>query len=215
MSLGPLALALMQTLSNGVALPTAAPSAVDTVPAVEIPASAWAGSIERASLSPLVSVPDTVKSNTPFEYSSGYGVRQDIHRISSYFTMPLILIQYLSGEELLQKGSEAPSWAQDIHRPAAIALGSVFLINTVTGVWNAREARHDPEGRTRRTIHGVLMLIADAGFAYSAAVAPTLEEIDARIASGQRGGWTEHKKAAMVSMASATAGYLMMYMWKD
>jgi hypothetical protein len=213
--MGRVALALVQALTSAVPIPAAAGFPRDTVAPLVAHGSAWSESIAAASHSLLVSLPDTAKQSKSFEYSAGYGVRQDIHRISSYFTMPLILVQYLSGEELLQKGSQAPSWAQDIHRPAAIALGSVFLVNTVTGVWNAREARHDPEGRTRRSIHGVLMLLADAGFVYAAAVAPSLEDIDHRIASGQRGGWTEHKKAAMLSMASATAGYLMMYIWKD
>ena len=41
------------------------------------------------------------------------------------------------------------------------------------------------------------------------------ETIDQRIAEGQRGGWTDHKKFAMASIGVATVGYLMMYIWKD
>ena len=50
---------------------------------------------------------------------------------------------------------------------------------------------------------------------YAAAIAPSIEDIDARIAVGQRGGWTDHKKVAMASIGVAAAGYLMMYLWKD
>jgi hypothetical protein len=192
----------------------------DSVPAPDSsfklppPAHPWAAQAATAGQSILIVLPDSVKRPKSIEYSHGYEVRADIHKFTSYATGPLLLAQYLSGEAILQKGSDAPSWAKDIHRPTSMILGGVFLVNTVTGVWNLVESKGDPAGKTRRTVHGVLMLLADAGFAYSAAIAPSLEDIDQRIAEGQRGGWTDHKKFAMASIGVATVGYLMMYIWK-
>ena len=42
----------------------------------------------------------------------------------------------------------------------------------MTGVWNLAESRKDPHHRTKRTIHSVLMLLADAGFVVTGATAP-------------------------------------------
>ncbi len=36
----------------------------------------------------------------------------------------------------------------------AASIAVLFGVNTVTGVWNLRDARKDPAGRTRRTVHG-------------------------------------------------------------
>jgi len=195
--------------------------ASDSAPATDStvklpPPHVWATQAASAGQSILIVLPDSAKKRPKsIEYSHGYEVRADIHKFTSYATGPLLLAQYLSGESILHKGSEAPSWAQDIHRPVSMMLGGVFLVNTVTGVWNLAESKGDPAGKTRRTVHGALMLLADAGFAYSAAIAPSIEDIDQRIAEGQRGGWTDHKKFAMASIGVATVGYLMMYIWKD
>ena len=55
-------------------------------------------------------------------------------------------------------------------------IGSLFAVNTVTGVWNLIEARKDSVGRKRRLTHGLLMMAADAGFFATFLAAPDDEE---------------------------------------
>ena len=55
-------------------------------------------------------------------------------------------------------------------RDAATGASVVFGVNTVTGLWNLWDARHDPEGRKKRIIHSVLFMIADGGFAYAGSI---------------------------------------------
>jgi hypothetical protein len=170
---------------------------------------------EPAARAESAAVGELPAPSPPIEYSNGYTLRADIHRYASYATLPLFALEYVAGEKLLTQGSAAPLWAEKAHRPVAILLEGVFLANTVTGVWNMIESRKDPEGKPRRTVHGLLMLLADAGFVYASTLAPSTAAIDARIAAGQRGGWTPHKRAAVASIGVATVGYALMYLWKD
>jgi len=81
-------------------------------------------------------------------------------------------------------------WPQTVHRrsqclprppPGTLCSGRwprrSLGLNSVTGVWNLWESRHQPAGRTRRTLHGLLMLAADAGFGATASMPPTNETI--------------------------------------
>ncbi|MBL0178372.1 MAG: hypothetical protein IPP98_04495 [Gemmatimonadetes bacterium] len=61
----------------------------------------------------------------------------------------------------------------------AAGLGVLFTVNTVTGGWNLYESRKDPSGRTRKWIHTIAMLAADAGFLWTAAAAEGARESDA------------------------------------
>lgn len=148
------------------------------------------------------------------QYSDFYYTRLDIHRVASYTMLPLFAIEYLAGEKLLTRGKAAPLWAERAHKPVAIALGGLFAVNTVTGVWNLWDARKDRAGRRRRTVHSVLMLVADAGFVWAAHLAPAPAVIEARVQRGET-GWTPHKRVAVASMGLATASYLMMLLWKE
>jgi len=68
------------------------------------------------------------------------------------------------------------------------------------------EARKDPSHRTKRTIHGILMLAADAGFFATALTIPDSEgSYDSY--NSQR---STHRTMAISSMAIATVGYVMM-----
>ena len=157
--------------------------------------------------------PDTVRSGA-ISLSDGYYTRLDIHRYAGYATLPLFAIEYLAGQKLLEKGSAAPLWAEKVHKPVAYLVAGVFTLNTVTGLLNLAEAGKVPQGKKRRWVHSIMMLAADAGFIYGATVAPSTAQIDARIASGKRGGWTPHKAATVASMGVSTFAYLMMYIWK-
>ena len=180
---------------------TAAPLTFEDSP-VFAPEAAW-----------FAQLPDTVRTGA-ISLSDGYYTRLDIHRYAGYATLPLFAIEYLAGEKLLKNGSAAPLWAEKVHKPAAYLVAGVFTLNTVTGLLNLAEASKVPQGKKRRWVHSIMMLAADAGFIYGATVAPSTAKIDARIASGKRGGWTPHKAATVASMGVSTFAYLMMYIWK-
>lgn len=145
--------------------------------------------------------PDTTRPRA-FAYSDGYEKRQTIHKTASYVTLPLFALQYAAGTQLFDKSTDAPAWARRVHGPAATGIAALFVVNTVTGVWNLWEARPDPEGRVRRTTHGVLMLLADAGFAYTGSLAEQAERSpDKR---------QLHRNVALTSLGIATASYLVM-----
>jgi hypothetical protein len=160
-------------------------------------------------------VPDSLRRHRAVTLSDGYYSRLDIHRLAGYATLPLFAISYLSGQQELEKGSAAPLWADKVHRPSAYLLAGVFTLNTVTGVLNLAEAGKVKQGKTRRWVHAALMLASDVAMIYGVAKAPSLSTIDDRIAAGKRGGWTPHKSFTVASMGLATAGYLMMFVWKE
>lgn len=145
------------------------------------------------------------------EYSDAYLTRLKIHKYASYATLPLFAAAYVTGNELITKGGNAASWARNTHGAIAGGLGVLFAVNTITGVWNLYEGRDDPEGRTRRIIHSVLLLAADAGFLATAALAGESE-------SGEGGGeWrgvggdnSAHRAMAITSMGLALTGYMTM-----
>jgi hypothetical protein len=144
---------------------------------------------------------DTARAR-PFTYSDGYELRQTIHKRASYATLPLFAIQYAAGSQLFDKSTDAPGWAKAVHGPAATGVAALFAVNTVTGVWNLWEARPDPEGRMRRTVHGLLMLVSDAGFTYTGMLAEQAESSpDKR---------RLHRQVAISSMGVATVSYLIM-----
>ena len=144
------------------------------------------------------------------EYSDAYLTRMKIHKYASYATLPLFAAAYVTGNELIKNGGNAASWARNTHGAIAGSLGVLFAVNTITGVWNLYEGRHDPEGRTRRIIHSVLILAADAGFLATAALAGESE-------GGEGGGGYEgggdlsaHRAMAITSMGLAFTGYMTM-----
>ena len=136
------------------------------------------------------------------EYSDWYGRRLTIHKTASYAMLPLFAFQYAAGRQLYENSSAAPAWAKTGHRIAATGVAALFTVNTVTGVWNLWDARHDVEGRKRRTAHAVLMLIGDAGFTATGLLADRAERSpdDRRL----------HRTIAISSVAVTTVSYLMM-----
>jgi hypothetical protein len=151
--------------------------------------------------------PGAARDTTParpraFEYSDAYGTRLAIHRVASYATLPLFIAQYASGAQLMSKGDDAPGWARSLHGPTAAALGGLFLVNTYTGGLNLLEARKDPENRPRRTLHGLLMLAADAGFAATGLLAGGAADSQSRRDA--------HRAVAYGSMGVSLVGYAIM-----
>jgi hypothetical protein len=136
-----------------------------------------------------------------FTYSDGYNTRRKIHMAASWATLPLFVGQYIAGQKLYDGsgGSSAKSW----HGALAGSVAALFAVNTVTGVWNLWEARQDPIGKTRRLVHGLLILGADAGFVATGLLAP---DDDGEGGSDR----STHRTVAITSMGVAAGSYLFM-----
>lgn len=143
------------------------------------------------------------------EYSEWYYKRLTIHKVASYTTIPLFVAEYVLGDKLYN--GTASSSTRSTHQAVAGGIGVLFGVNTVTGVWNLWESRHESQGRARRTTHALLMLAADAGFVATAALAPEGEDDSFENSSDDR---SRHRTVAITSMGVSLASYLMMYLWK-
>lgn len=174
-------------------LPSASPSAAATPLRLDAALASGAALERDAQGPPRVAV----------EYSDAYHVRARIHRIASFATLPLFATEAVLGQSLYNSPTPGKKTA---HLVVAGAMGGLFGVNSVTGVWNLIEARHDPEGRTRRMVHGILMLAADAGFLATAALGPSTERRSGRV----EGSPAIHRAVAFTSISAATAGYLIM-----
>ena len=163
-------------------------------------------------------VADLADQQTPrrrtvaFEYSEGYKIRAKIHKVASIATVPLFVAEYLVGQNLYNHPFTHSDSARSAHTALAASTGVLFGVNTITGVWNLIEARKDPNRSTRRTIHGILMLIADAGFAITGATAPESDHDRLEHGGGSR---STHRAIALTSMGIATVSYLLMLFGGD
>ena len=137
------------------------------------------------------------------EYSDAYRLRARIHKVASLATLPLFAAEGILGQSLYDDPS---SGKKDAHLAVAAGIGALFAVNTVTGVWNLVEARHDQNHRGRRLAHGLLMLASDAGFLATAAMGPEGDD------DGSRGA---HRAMAFTSIGMASAGYLIMLFGGD
>jgi hypothetical protein len=197
----------------------------DTIPE-PVPAAATAigpvipqpvGIGASAAAAAPVALPDTVHTfdddTTParrrkaVQISDAYAVRLKIHYIASFATLPIFAAQAIVGENLYNDytmGKPIPHSLKDLHDGIALGLGALFLTNTVTGTWNWWETRHEPKGLAWRTVHAALMLVADAGFAYTASLGE-------RVTVGQVRP-DMHRNMAEASAGVALVSYIMM--WK-
>jgi hypothetical protein len=136
-------------------------------------------------------------------YSDGYGKRLALHKTLSWAMLPLFAVSYLSGDQLIQKGSDAPDWAQSVHPIAATSTAVLFGVNAVTGGWNLWEGRSDPNGRVKRFVHSALFMVASGGFAYTGSKL-------AEDAQENRSSRNAHRNMAVASMGVSTASWLIM-----
>lgn len=142
------------------------------------------------------------------EFSDAYYTRLTIHRYASYATLPLFAAEYALGQSMYNQSADSilrSSSTRSWHGLVANAIGVVFVVNTVTGVWNLWEGRKATEGRTRRYVHAGLMLLSDAGFVWTAQVAPNRRNLATRRVT--------HRNIAMVSIGTSVVGDLMMLIW--
>lgn len=156
-------------------------------------------------------IPDPQAAPRPrpmaFEYSDGYRTRLKVHKYASFATLPLFAAQFAVGQKLYNgTGSDS---TRSLHGALAAGTGVLFGVNTITGVWNLAEGRKDPNHRTKRMVHGILMAVADAGFVATGLMTPESEGGE----FGFEGGGTSrstHRTVALTSMGIATVGYLIM-----
>src|SRR5262245_50240736 len=106
------------------------------------------------------------------EYSHAYQVRAKIHKYASFATLPLFATEIALGQSLY---NEPGGGKKTAHAIVGTGIGSLFAVNTATGVMNLWEARKDPAGHKRRMTHGLLMMAADAGFFATFLAAPDSE----------------------------------------
>jgi len=143
-----------------------------------------------------------------FEYSDGYRTRLKIHKYASFATLPLFIAQFAVGQKLYDgNGSDS---TRSVHGALAASTAVLFGVNTVTGIWNLSEGRKDPNHRTKRMVHGILMAIADAGFVATGVMTPESEGGDFGSEGGGGTSRSTHRTVALTSMGVATVAYLMM-----
>lgn len=173
---------------------------VDTISSLPLP------TIEASRVAPHFQLAqDTVPKRRAkaVTYSDGYGQRLTWHRRLSYGMLPLFVASYFSGDQILSKGEDAPGWAKNLHRPAATGSAVLFTANAITGGINSWQSRKDPNGRTRRILHGLMFTVASGGFVY----AGTKLADDAEQSQDKR---IQHRNVALGSMGLSTASWLLM-----
>ena len=170
------------------------------------PASAFAQHI-NLNITPVVKAiaaeEQTQAPPPPFVYSDGYHTRLRIHKIASFTYLPLVGAQAVLGKMLYDNPTDT---RRSVHKGVAFGLGGLFAVNTVTGTWNLIEGRKDPNGRTRRIIHSVLMIASDAGFLATALKTPSSRHRPETYPDDR----VTHKNLAIASISTATVGYLIM-----
>lgn len=152
--------------------------------------------------------PDTTsRAQRPraIEYSDAYHTRLTIHQIGAYAMLPLFISEYFIGQKLLTSTNRSGS-LKSAHSLIAGGVGIVFASNTITGVWNAWDARKDPKDRARREIHGALMLVSDAGVVLTAMSGGSAKR---SLANARR-----HRTIAISSIALSAVGTGMMWLWR-
>lgn len=142
-----------------------------------------------------------IPQDTVFEYSKAYYKRLDVHRAAGYTMLPLFALQMISGNQVYRMGSNAYGWSKVGHRVGATGIAALFTLNTVTGLQNLYEARPDPEGKGKRTVHAIMMLAADAGFIATGILSDKAE--------GSLDDRRMHRTVAYSSIGIATIGYLI------
>jgi hypothetical protein len=201
-----------------VAVSAHAPASTSDLPAVSpdtATAPAESGPVARqAGVTSARAVDDTTprRRRRAVELSDAYATRLKIHRIASYTMLPLFATEYVLGQKMLNsredlaRGINNPvnSDTRTAHQIVAGGVAALFAVNTVTGVWNLVETRHQEDGRTLRWVHAALMLASDAGFATTGLVASNARNGDVDDAK-------LHRNVALASMAPATVGAVLMW----
>jgi hypothetical protein len=213
-----IALALVRTLPAAAAdMPAAVPVSIhvsfdgaDPGP-IRLPHVDFSGAAPVAPLDvadAVIAAAQTASPPRAFVYSEGYQTRDKIHHIASYTMLPLFAVEAYLGQHMFNNPADITPAMQTAHRAMGWGVAGLFGVNTVTGLWNLAEARHDPNGLGRRMIHATLMLVADAGFAATALTRPSSANADALAIYTDKKN--QHMALAYASVSVATVGYLIM-----
>lgn len=164
----------------------------------------------------ISAIEDSVrKSGRPkaIEISDGYALRLKIHRYGSYTMLPLFATQYVLGSKLLKQREDIRDETRRegvshnlnrAHLYTALGVGTLFVSNTTTGLWNLYDNRKNPEHRGTRNAHVLTMLLADAGFVVTG-------WMGANGRSGSIQDVRRHQNVALASMGIATIGASIMW----
>lgn len=144
-------------------------------------------------------------------YSDSYYTRLTIHRIGSYAMLPLFVTEYILGQKLINDTTPG-SGLKAAHGLVAGGIGLVFATNTVTGVWNWVDSRHDPSDHTLRNVHSAIMLASDIGFLWTATSTPGgIRHTPPNVRQQQA---RRHRAIAITSISVSAVGAAMMWIWK-
>lgn len=145
------------------------------------------------------------------EVSDWYHRRLVVHKALSYAMVPVFAAQYVAGQKLYDAGNggpAAPGWAKPVHETGAATIAGIFGVNTLTGLWNLWDSRHTEDHRWLRLSHSVIMLGADAAFAYTGIkLADDAEESQAKR--------RQHRDAALWSMGVSVGSGVVMKIFNN
>lgn len=166
-----------------------------------------------AVVSPPPTTPDSNQAPAQgrvkaIEVSDWYARRLTIHKAASYAILPTFAFQWWAGQQIWEKGANAPPLARNGHRLGAATVATLFTANVVTGAWNLWDSRAVADGRGRRYMHALSMMTASAGFTWAGV--KLSEE-----AEGDREKRSLHRKIALSSMAITTLSGVFMKILND
>lgn len=156
---------------------------------------------------------DTIRRPRAVVLSDWYVRRLTIHRYGSYAMLPLFATEFILGSRLLAQKEGVYDGTRRVpidatlrrnHRMVAQGVGALFVVNTTTGLWNLWDARGDGSHSTRRTVHVLSMLGANAGFVITGLKG-------ARAVDGRPSDARAHRNIALASMGLATTGVALMW----
>src|SRR4029077_20470193 len=122
-----------------------------------------------------------------------------------FATLPLFAAEVALGQSLYTPSANTGG-KRSAHAVIGAGIVGLFGVNTVTGAWNLfGEGRSDKEGRTRRLVHGLLMMAADVGFLATERSGPNSGS--PRQALTFETDKVTHRNLAIASISVATASY--------
>jgi hypothetical protein len=176
------------------------------LPSVDFRATAPVARLDVSDV--VIAAAQTAAPRRAFVYSEGYQTRDKIHHMASYTMLPLFAAEAYLGQHMFNNSADITPAMQTAHRAMGWGIAGLFGVNTVTGLWNLAEARHDTNGLGRRMVHATLMLVADAGFAATAFTRPSSATADALAIYTDKKN--QHMALAYASVSVATVGYVIM-----
>jgi len=166
------------------------------VPAAEVAAAAGGDEAQRP------------RRRVAIEYSDGYKTRLKIHKYASFAMLPLFGAEFALGQSLYNSSANVGG-KRAAHGAIGAGIVGLFAVDTVTGAWNLfGQARKDPNHRTLKFVHGLLMMAADVGFLATTSSGPNSRSF--RHALTFETDKVTHRNIAVASMSVATLSYLIM-----